>query len=930
MKINNKLPLAVSVALTLSACSPSMTTQEYLTQAQAFAEKYDHNSAIIALKNAVRLEVKNPKVRFALGTAYLAQGDYLSAEKELEKAEKLGSSDELLLTNLMQTKLKLNKFEYVYKIAEQNSDYPEADQVIILTYAGIASIHQNKPEQAKTYIEKAVSISEESIYGQIGKAYLSHSGNKYQDGLSTVNELLTSKPDFAEALLLKGYLLQAAEKFSEAAKTFEEYAQLRPKDITSRFFIAQNFVFAQNFEAAEPQVDLLLRISEHHPLANQLKAEIEYSKQNYEVAKEYAVISFQQDESFNLSRIIAGMSAYKMGDLEQSYQYLISVKELLPPQHLVRKLIIDIQLKLGYDTEAVAELKSLADLDIADSAMLTMASNKMLASGNREAALELLQSSLALDTSNPREIAKQGVTQLRLNQADKGIEILERALKLDPELSFAEQGLAVGYLANDQFNEALAIAKKWQANEDNQVQGYLLESMVLDKQQKIPEAKVLLNKVLVLKSDTVPALYKLATYAHAEKNIEQAYSYYTQVLKLQPQHIRAMINFTRLVRSTIQDNNELFNKTVSFYQAESTVSPENNYFKLGLAYIYKLKNNFEVSLELLQDIAQSKFPLQGIEIVLGDTYKAKGDWQSAISQFQKFVDANPKHLATSHKLFGLLERTQQLDKALIQVNKSLTQFPSNAGLLLLKSFYQSKLKVAPSQNDLAKIEANEAASNHWLLDQTLGNFAYNRKDFDASAKYYASAYTKKNNDENVMNWSKSVFLKGDENQALAILEKHIKDLGESKVASAVKIMLAGAYMNFNDLPKAKTLYESTLKAQPQNIIALNNLSYIELQQNNAKQSLNYAEQAVALVKNNAYIIDTYAQALVANKQLTLALAQYDNAISLDKNNTELRINKAEALVLNHQYDVAKSLLLSLKTGSESEQSRIKQLLNQLN
>ena len=185
--------------------------------------------------------------------------------------------------------------------------------------------------------------------------------------------------------------------------------QLRPKDIQVRFFIAQNYVFAQNFAAAEKQVDMLLKISKLHPLANQLKAEIEYSKGNYKQAKDHAEVSFQQNDSFFLSKIIAGISAYKLGDLEQSYQYLISVKDILPPEHLVQKLIIDLQLKLGYDIEAVKNLQSLAELNITDTEMLTMASNRMLASGNIEAAQELLQSSIALNTSTPSELAKTGV-----------------------------------------------------------------------------------------------------------------------------------------------------------------------------------------------------------------------------------------------------------------------------------------------------------------------------------------------------------------------------------------------------------------------------------------------------------------------------------------------------------------------------------------
>jgi putative PEP-CTERM system TPR-repeat lipoprotein len=929
MKISNKLTLAVGVAIFLSACTPDMTTNESLAQAKVFSEKHDNNSAIIVLKNAVRIEPKNSNVRFELGSAYFAQGDYLRAEKQLEEAEKLGSDNKFLITYLVQIKVKLNKFDYVYQIAEQSGTYPEATQVIVLTYAGISAIHQNKPEQAKKYIERAISISDDSIYGNIGKVYLSHSGSNYQNGLTSVDELLVSSPNFAEAILLKGYLLQALEKFDIAAKTFEKYAKLRPKDIQVKFFIAQNYVYAENFKAAEPYVDFLLKISENHPLANQLKAEIEYSKENFKVAMDHAITSFQQDSSFHLAKIVAGISAYKLGDIEQAYQYLFSIKDLLSPEHLIRKLIIDLQLKLGYDIEAVAGLQLLVDLNAVDSSMLTMASNQMITSGNIKAAQELLQSSIAIDTSTPIELAKQAIIQLRLNQAEQGIARLEQALKLDPELAFAEQGLAVGYLAKKQFAKALIIAKKWQANDAKKVQGYLLESAILGKQEKETAAQVLLNKVLILDGNNVAALFKLAIYAHKNGNTQQAFDYYTQVLILQPQHIRTIINFNRLITSTVKNGDEFTNRAIDFYKKQLALQPKNNSTKLGLASIFKIAKRFEAAIKLLQEIANSKTPLKGIEIALGDSYKNQGNWTAAITEYQKFVDANPKNLAIAHKLFTLFEQTNQLEKAITQIDKTLVEYQDNAGLLLLKSFYQSKLKMMQSQSDLAKIKANEATKNHWLLDKTLGNFAYNRKDFKISAKFYRDAYAKKSNDDNVINWSKSTHLRGDKRAALTILERHIKNLGDDNVANIVKIMLGGAYLKSGEQLKAKEIYKSIIKTEPTSIIALNNLSYIELQQKNIQQSLNYAEQAVSLTKNNAIIIDTYAQALVANKQLELAIEQYDKAIALDVNNTEFRIHMAEALIIDQQTNVAKSLLISVKTNNKQEQARIKLLLNKL-
>ena len=927
--INNKIVMAICIALTVTACSPNMTAEQYIAEAKGFSEKQEHARAIIALKNAAQLNVKDPSVRYALGETYLAQGDYFNAENELEKAESLGSNNEMLIANLVQVKVKLNKFDYVYKVAEQSQLYPEDQQVIILTYAGISAMHENKLEQAKDYITQATNISEDSVYGAIGKAYISHSGSQYKNGLASVDELLANNPNFAEAILLKGYLLQAEKEFESAASTFSQYLKLRPKDIQVRFFIAQNYVFATNYEAAEPYVDQLLKIAASHPLANQLKAEIAYSRKDYTLAKDHAVISFQGNDNFNISKMIAGISAYKLGDFEQSYQYLIALKDILPPQHMVRKLIIDLQLKLGYDLEAASELQSLIDLDAVDSNMLTEASNKMLALGNIEAAQELLQSSINLKDSNPIELAQQGVTQLRLNQIEQGTARLEQALKLDPELAFAEQSLAIGYIKQKQYVKALEIAKKWQLSNDKKTQGLLLESIVLEKQLNVEGAQQLLFKVIELDENNVTALYKLGMYAHQNNDIDLAFNYYTKVIKQNPQHLQAMVNFLRLIGSNADNKSNYTQKAMDFYSAEAIAKPENNSIKLGLAFINKIAKNNDVNIKLLQEIANSATPLKGIEVVLGDSYREKGDLPAAIAEYQSFVDVNPRSLGVIKKLLITFEQAGEFDKALLQVEENLKNNQDNAGLLLLKVYYQSLLSMKVSLTDIAKIKASENTANHWLLDKTLGNLAYNEKNFNDSVTFYASAYSKAVNNVNLINWSKSVALSGNKNQAITILEEHIKNLPEDQSTIAIKTMLAGAYLSNGNTTKATAEYENILNIDADHVIALNNLSALELSRGNKEKALNYAEKAVLLADQNPQIIDTYAQALAATQQFTLAIEQYDKALVIDSSNVELSINKAEALKLSNQSNKAKLLLMSIKTNKKLEQDRITQLLNGL-
>jgi len=79
--INNKITLAVCMALSLSACSPNKTTEEYLSDAQVLLKQNKNSEAIINLKNVLKSDSKNAEARFLLGKSYMNQGKWLVAEK---------------------------------------------------------------------------------------------------------------------------------------------------------------------------------------------------------------------------------------------------------------------------------------------------------------------------------------------------------------------------------------------------------------------------------------------------------------------------------------------------------------------------------------------------------------------------------------------------------------------------------------------------------------------------------------------------------------------------------------------------------------------------------------------------------------------------------------------------------------------------------
>ena len=924
-QVNKWLKVLVTSSMVMGsyACTDSKTVEEYQVDIAKFIEKNDHKSAIIALKNAVAIAPNNAELRFQLGNSYVNQGDYASAEKELEKAEQLGFDPIQNLPRLIETKFKLSKYDEVYSLTQEAEALSDTGYVQALTYAGLSSLHQGNREQAKEYIDNANQISSESVYGQIGKAYLANSVEEAEKALVILDSLVAYAPDIADTYLLKAYLLQSSKQYLEAAETFKAYAKMRPKEVQVQFFIAQNYLSAKELDKAEPVVNKLLKISENHPLTNQMKAQIEFDRKNYQAAKDFGVKAYQQNDNFPFAIIIAGMSSYYLGDYEQAYQQLIKVKSKVPSDHIVNKILVELQLRLGYDNEAVESINQLVETGDANTSLLTAASNELLKSGNKAAAQELLQQSISLNSENPNDVANQGLLKLKLNDLGSGIEMLEKALTLDPSSEKAEAGLAVGYINDEKYDKALVIAKKWQAIDSKKIQGLLLEAEIANKQQDVQKAQKLLNDVLAIESNNIPALYKLAYYAHSAKDTETAFNFYRKVLRAKSDHLRAIINFTRLVSA----NQVLQEQAIEFYQTMLTKDSNDSYAKLGLAYIYRAANDHKVAVDLYLQILESKQPIEGVEIALGDSYLKLNNRPLAIAAYKNALIKEPNNILVGQRLLNVYNADTQYDNALSLAEQLHKTHNRNDALLLYKVYFQSKLKKNISTKDVETLQQSQQVAEHWLLHKALGNQYYYNKNFILAADEYQAAYNKWPNGINAADLAKTLSLAGEVAESTVFMEKHLLEYPQDTV---VQVMLAGSYLTNNNEDKARKLYKQVLSNTPEHVIVLNNLAYLELKQNNNIDALAYAEKAAFLAPQIPSVLDTYGQALAANNKLDESIAAYDKALLNDENNIEISINKAKALILNNQAQAAKSLLMNLTSDKQAESREIKNLLLNLN
>ncbi len=100
MRSNSQRLVVAITSLLWPLLSLATQSDDYMREAQSYFNKHEYHAAEIQLKNVLLTEPENGSARLLLGKAYLRQGDWPSAEKELSRALNLGVSREQVLKPL--------------------------------------------------------------------------------------------------------------------------------------------------------------------------------------------------------------------------------------------------------------------------------------------------------------------------------------------------------------------------------------------------------------------------------------------------------------------------------------------------------------------------------------------------------------------------------------------------------------------------------------------------------------------------------------------------------------------------------------------------------------------------------------------------------------------------------------------------------------
>lgn len=863
--INNKIALAVFTALSISACSPDKTSEEYISAAKVNLNNSDNNAALISLKNAVRKDLKNAEARMLLGSLYLNMGDAESGEKEFKRALDLNGDVENVLPKLLKAfNLQSKNKDTLSLIEKYEVLTPE-----ILLYQALAYNKLDQKDNARLSIARANDISTESIYSQLGQAYLKADMLDVDGALENIDKILATDPTMAEALILKGQLHFSKKEYKSAIEAFNEYHRLLPQNVQIRLFLANAYVKSEQFEQANGHLDFLLKLSPEHPFINQLKGVVYYQNADFVKALEHTKKAIQNGIDSTSSRIVAGLSAFKLERYEEAHQYLSTLSEL-PATHPVQRVLALVQMQLGYTTNAGITLDELEGLTGQDVNLFTSASFELLKAGKIGEARRILAKTNTIENGSSQEMTKIGILKLTMNDLE-GLTNLEKAVEIDPERPMAKVALAAAYIEAKEYDKALELADKWKKSHPDKVEGYNLAAKIQLLKNDTAAAEIEFNNGLKVNKNNPHSLMYFANQALEENKAKMSIGLLERIFIDSPHHLDGLIVYYRAHKAIGKPSIAVDKLANSFSQNKNNAT-----YRLIYSQVLFKEELFDEVINILEDVENQNSQSTTHWMLLGSSYARIEKNDKALVIYNNWIKNQPQNRLAWLSKLSFQEHLTDYNGALNTVEKALKSVPGDGPftilkanyLILSKKFSQAQMLLGNLTNEQKELPFVKGLQGKLHLAK--GNFKGAISDLEVLYESSSSSY--------IAALLFTAYEKvGRKKTALDFIQKHVDLHAEDTLA---RKLLAESAISVKPL-LAKEHYLVLLKSSPNNLIFLNNLAWVEYLLANYNEAERYINKSIGLNANHPSVLDTAGliQLKLGNKNQAIELLKKASALA---------------------------------------------------
>jgi len=896
------------------------TSEEYITKAQKFIDQDEHKAAIIELKNAIQKDPNNGTARVLLAEVYIEIGDGVDAEKELSRAHLLKVDYVKIALSFAKAYTLQRKHKQVL-LVKIEENFPAAIEAEIRVLYAQAYINLKNLKKAKGQLEQATLLNKDSAEALLGLAQIAMLEKDSSTATSYVKKVIKSNPENSEAWTLDGEIARLKGDYAQAGRSFEKALALKPTNIQAMLGVSNVYIVSKEMDKALVQINLILEKLPKHTLANYYFGLAQYRKGELKKAEQALQVALKTNPEHAPSQQLMGTIQYQTGRFEQAEYYLSKVVIDNPGNLSAVKLLAAVRLKNQRQLKAIEILMPLLGNFPRDPQLLALIGSAYLQNNQANKGITYLQKSVDLDPNSATTLTQLAVAHLSSGEDNKAVAVLENAINLEQGVLQADVLLTLTYLRNNEYQKALKQAQLLDDKKaNNPVVKNLLGAAYMGLKQ-YDKARRLFNETLKLDPKFTTASMNLGRLEELEKNFTKAIKIYENLISINRNQIDAYMALARV----LERQGEL-NKAVNIVKKANLANPRNPVVGLYLINYYIGEGFPREALDLAKQIKQHNQKNIMVMRAYGLAQVNAKDYSGAVLTFKRIVEKRPDSTDAHYLLGHAYLKNGQYDQAKASMEKSLAidkkNLAANIGMAELEVKNNRSNKAITIAKKLQKIYPDIPEA--YVLE---GDIYRSSKNYKKAALAYQKGLDNKPRSEIVLKLAEVYHKLGDNKSKTQLLNDWVKKYPQDV---RVNLFLANEYVAANQNDKAKPIYESVLKKNENNILALNNLALIYSNEKN-KLALEYAKRAYELNSKSPQIADTYGWILVNQGQVDKGLVLLQQAALNAPYLNDIRYHLAYALHKSGRTDEAKKELTRLLSEDKkfSEAKNAKVLLDSL-
>jgi tetratricopeptide (TPR) repeat protein len=437
-------------------------------------------------------------------------------------------------------------------------------------------------------------------------------------------------------------------------------------------------------------------------------------------------------KEFPQAYLTVGDFYLRMGEGDSAVrEYREGMAKDVPKKATYEKRIIEVLMRQSKRTEAADLNSQILKDDPNDNDARGLAASFMLEKGEVTKALSELQAVVTHSPDNPIAQYNLGRAHAARGEWEQARQRFQKAIDLRPEYILARLSLAQLQVTQGDFDAALKSAQAVLAIDPNSNVARLIASAALMGQKKFGDSRQLLDSMLKANPSSPEVLFQLGVVNLAENKYKEAEDSFRRAYELNPANSRGLMG---VVETEMAQNHP--DQAMQLLQTESAKAPNRMDFVLALGNTAVRSGKFDLAVSYFEKVAaamQKGSKVQGdLYLRIGETYRRKGDFTSAIVALQKARAILPDNGVVLSTLALVLDSAGRWSEAR-QVYEVILKLDPNNGVVLNNLAYLLTEHGGDLDDALTKAQrAKQLLPNLTEVSDTLG-WIYLKKNLTDAA-----------------------------------------------------------------------------------------------------------------------------------------------------------------------------------------------------